>query len=1023
MRGGRCRPSWPLLLVASLLVCSCTTAGRLVAAQALEPPSPADAPSLPPPDNAPPTIPAESPPPVAPSPSNPNNVAPPPPFPSVSDVPPPPQDAASPPVAPPVPDVPPPPQDAASPPVAPPVPDVPPPPQDAASPPVAPPVPDVPPPPQDAASPPVPPPAPDYPGEPFPPPYAPPFIDPTPGAPAPYPDTPAPTSVPPNAGPPLAPAPSASVPPSPPSVDAPPPPPPPPPTANVTAPAPVARDVVPGTGAEAIRIHGDSISFSINLPVRGICNISSFESNPVVAIESSTATAEADGASSYTLQVTLPSGEDVVGIQVPVGACVTADGTQSIDVGPIVIIRDTQQPVPVISTTALLQLQDTSVGMVIKFNEPLTQDLVIENMNVTGSTISKKLSRVDNVTYALLVELPQGQAQVLYASVPEGVVTDLSGWPNVASNVITIKHEPNITAAAATAGEISSNGVIATAAGAAATSIAVGVAVPAATAAATAGATATATATSGVAASAAGGAAHGTTSTGANALLYLTFHVQTFAAMHDIAAPLPPRFRAFTQNLRWTNFQVGGGLWAIGADTGHFGNNDNTADNNTTTTRRRRSRRLLELTNSTTMLQPADQTLQDIMSTVQASLSPNGEAVDERLYQLFGKAQQQGWKQYAEVATAFVVFIAAVLVLHGAIYFIIKRVFEKNVPFILQFPRIEIFVLTISLLGVSHASSSLVTARTAGNVIVGLCTLIIFPLAFALFSTHWVYKNVLKRPIVRFVVEKKVSEPRGCGLCSKPQGKWETIRANVESSSTASSTSGQVKNSTDQWGLYFEDFRGPETRSSTPALSSGEKELLVTQPEQDHASRCAAMRVFYLVLTIWLRVVIGTVVGGYSRHKLVKNNVEVGLLAAVSVFQALFVVCLRPFVDHVMEVCELVSVLCELGAYVCIFLVAYADSLALDVDRLDRCLVVMAMSGIISQLLNQYWSLYKTGRGAAGLVWHKIKSYLAGQHASKPEVLAEKDDDIPTDNPRDVIHISLSCPSDGIATESASHNK
>ncbi|XP_057506243.1 uncharacterized protein LOC130789486 [Actinidia eriantha] len=141
----------------------------------------------------------------------------------------------------------------------------------------------------------------------------------------------------------------------------------------------------------------------------------------------------------------------IVTVELDAASVVGRSGIPVSPVAPVTFLYDSSEPGVGLSTSLSRVAKDSSIYVIIEFTKPVSS-FEASKVEVEGGSLTR-FKEISRALYSLTV---QAVSQDLSVLVPAGQVDDISGNPNLASNLLNVKHCILVTSLAAVVLSVSS---------------------------------------------------------------------------------------------------------------------------------------------------------------------------------------------------------------------------------------------------------------------------------------------------------------------------------------------------------------------------------------------------------------------------------------------------------------------------------------------------------------------------------------------------------------------------------------
>lgn len=169
-------------------------------------------------------------------------------------------------------------------------------------------------------------------------------------------------------------------------------------------------------------------------------------------------------------------------------------------------------------------------------------------------------------------------------------------------------------------------------------------------------------------------------------------------------------------------------------------------------------------------------------------------------------------------------------------------------------------------------------------------------------------------------------------------------------------------------GPVFEDLRGPpkymltQISGSNPLKQRDDRIIASDDETEDAEAPCiqklfGILRIYYTFLETVKRVCLGIIAGAFLDNETSKTPVVV--LLCITSFQLFFLVLKKPFIKKKVQLVEIISIACQVGVFASCLVLLAEDFPEASGQKLGIFMVVLFLIGFITQMCNEWYSLYK----------------------------------------------------------------
>ncbi|KAI3761371.1 hypothetical protein L1987_51785 [Smallanthus sonchifolius] len=601
------------------------------------------------------------------------------------------------------------------------------------------------------------------------------------------------------------------------------------------------------------------------------------------------------------------------------GSLLTRQGSPVSPVAPVTFLFDSQRPYARLSTTSHMPTQQERITVTIKFMKPVF-GFNSSHFSISGGHILR-FREISKIVYSIEIQLTEDW---VFLHVPENVTTDVAGNTNLASNTLRLFHY-SVPAASS---------VLSTSATAAFVLTAV-----------------VATLLTVSTASLQNYGAFATpspllTSSPARILFRIVCYIQIFALSGWLAVPLPIEYSEFVKGLRWSipcfrlPWESGyvKPMWPMNPHSYGFRIDDPEA---------------VEKVESVYGL--------PLTAMEYGSFFEGQNEAPEAEY-ITDSNDSHGWTDFNRSVFWLAVMSGGLIILHILFLLILKlrkKKEKENTYVSVIFPRFEIFLVILAVPCVSAASASLLKGGSASGITVGTLILgAVFFLILALFMFLSIgislgkllqYKEIHQEDQHMHWYQALVKVTLGPGK----RGQWTWINT-----------------SNSKWltilGPLFEDLRGPPKYmlsqiTGGPDYSTSRGSIIASDDENEDAEAPFVQRVFgilriyYIFLESVKRVMLGILVGTYSRNG--HSETPAKILLCVTSFQLFFMVLKKPFIKKKVQLVEIVSVSSQVAIFMICLVLLRKNLSTHDQTKIGITMLCLFLFAFVAQILNEWNSL------------------------------------------------------------------
>ncbi|KAL2642981.1 hypothetical protein R1flu_010568 [Riccia fluitans] len=702
----------------------------------------------------------------------------------------------------------------------------------------------------------------------------------------------------------------------------------------------------------------------------------------------------------------------IVTVTLPANSSFSRFNTPVVNTVNITFLYDSVRPKVTVSTTSLAKTKNQLIPVLIQFTKPV---FIFDSTNVTisGGNLTR-FSEVSKSTYALEVFVESDK--VVSVSVGENVTYDISSNPNLASNVLRVRHY-TVPAAAVALSSFTTAGLIATALASGALSISQ------ATLAAAGALTSRPTGYIGADAS--------------RNLLGMATHLQVFALSDWLAVSLPVEYRETTRGLRWLIPHVNP-PWQDQHNNTFLRNAlfERQVQPQTPMMRAitRARRRLLDEENlfcshgeleegqgldqleidckettcplsqlsthsgaqlhsavedggSVVHLAQGRRRLGTNMSLFGPALLPSEYSLyfesgmsNEELEGIFYRTKYTGWRDFSRNMFWLGVVGGGLVLLHILLLVFLRWRTKTSVRGALTIPRFELFFLVLAIPCICQASAFIIRGGTTLGIIIGVLLLAI-PAAYLLSVILFLIIAVFMGSLLEY---KEVISQGGGGSSSHDESwtwRWRSKFAEVVAGRDVVAKwvrkDGLSHSFVPRYGIFFEDRKGPpklivldnDNSGTFPkwvesgsngigrmrAVNSDDESEEVSVPW--YKKLLGGAQASYFIVDVARRITLGVIFGAFARSD--ESWIQVSIAVGITAFQTLYLIILRPFIKRGVQVVESISLLCETGLFVTAIVLLALGHPADDYLGVGLLLLGLLLFSFVSQLVNEWYALMK----------------------------------------------------------------
>ncbi|KMT10614.1 hypothetical protein BVRB_5g117340 [Beta vulgaris subsp. vulgaris] len=626
---------------------------------------------------------------------------------------------------------------------------------------------------------------------------------------------------------------------------------------------------------------------------------------------------------------------------------ITRQGSPVSPVAPAIFLYDSKRPAVRLSTTSKMRTKDSDITVSIKFLKSVF-GFNSSQISVSGG----HLESFEELTRYLYVAFIQAYDGIVSISIPENMTADVAGNPNLASNVLRVRHY--------------SLPMISTVLGIFVTALFVATCLMAGLL--------TISTASLQSAGAFPRSSSSLTSDPTKNLFRIACYIQVFAFSRWLSVTLPVEYYEFTQGIEWSVPYL-----CLPWESDH-------------------SHPMLFSSNSSISSHFFRNRLSSIAQTVQLEKGSSNKAgvvygtpLTAMEYQSFFVSQNiipeaefitnsespTRWMDFERSMFWLAVIGGSLIVVHLFLLLVLK--FRRNnlkVKFYgaLVFPRFELFLMMLAVPCFCYASAVVIKGKTTSGTVVGVLLLIFassLQLALFMFLSYgitlgWLlqYKEVHQVGRKFHWYQELIRVTLGPGK----RGQW-TWRKQANSMYLA------------MYGPLFEDLRGPP-KYMLSMITGGTHmpvdRIIASEDETEDAEApfiqkiFGILRIYYTLLESIRRFLLGLLAGLYSKNSSSKSPVTI--LLCITSFQLFFLVLKKPFIKKKVQLVEIISIACEVGMFAACLAILDRDFSTKAERGIGIFMLSLFLLGFLALMINEWYALYKQTRKLDTLK----KSFLVG---------------------------------------------
>lgn len=647
------------------------------------------------------------------------------------------------------------------------------------------------------------------------------------------------------------------------------------------------------------------------------------------------------------------SSVSVVNINLETSSIISRQGTPVAPTIPIAFLYDSERPTVKLSTISTAKTTERTVPILIQFMKPVFH-FNSSAISISGGLL-KSFREITRSAYVIEVNTNDS---VVSVKIPENGTVDVAGNPNLASNLVQVRHY--------TAPTISVFLYSFTTAAVLSTSLA-------------AGALTISTASLEAAGVLSSQSASLIVSDPSRNLLRMVCHLQVYALCKWLGVKLPIKFHESLKGLQWVIPHLDL-PWERSHVHSHLVDSSilvtppyNTMNQITGYAPTRHKSMILG--NCSKDLFSEGRQRRERKLGINASMF--GQPLLPMEYKLFFERQGikpvadfalkasnfDGWKEFKRNIFWLIVIGGGLMLVHILILLLLqlrKWIWRTDRPKsgALVIPRFEMFLLILALPCMCQAAAFLIKDGSIAAIIIGALLLGI-PTAILLSAMVFISVAIIMGVFLQYKeVDQEIQKDHWYQNIVKmligPNKRAEWIlRNNLRSSFII------------RFGLLFEDLRGPSKvmlpQIESVRAKSGRDRILTSNDGGEDAvvpmlqNLFGILRIYYTVLDLARRMALGIIAGAYCTSE--SSRKQILVVFSITTFQLLFLVVERPYISRRVQIVEIISVSCEAGFFaLCLFLLA-ADHAAFDHKNIGFFMICLLLLSFIAQLINEWHAL------------------------------------------------------------------
>lgn len=614
---------------------------------------------------------------------------------------------------------------------------------------------------------------------------------------------------------------------------------------------------------------------------------------------------------------------------------ITRQGGPVSPAAPATFLYDSKRATVKLSTTTEMRTRERSITVSIKFLKP------VFGFNSTHLSISGgHLESFEEISRNLYIAIIQAYEGLISVSVPENVTADVAGNPNLASNVIQVRHY--------SLPMISTVFCIFVTALFVATSLVAGLL--------------TVSTASLQAAGAYPRSSPSLTSNPTRNLFRIACYIQVFALSRWLAVTLPVEYYEFTRGIEWSV-----PYFSLPWESDHsqpviFSSNTSTSSHFF------RSR--INSSSVAHTIQPSEKGNFEKAGVVY------GAPLTAMEYQTYFESQNfipearyisdpersTGWKSFGRSMFWLAVIGGSLILLHTVLLLVLKfrKSYAKGKSYgALVLPRFEIFLMILAVPCICFASAAIIKGRTTSGSIIGVL-LLIFTSSLLLSLFLFLSFGITLAKLLQYKEVHRVGQ--------KFHWYQELIRVTLGPGKRGQWTWKSEPNSNylAKCGPLFEDLRGPP-KYMLSMISGGTRTpldpIIASDDETEDAEApliqkvFGILRIYYTLLESIRRFILGILAGLYLENS--SSKAPTTILLCITSFQLFFLVLKKPYIKKKVQLVEILSIACEVGMFATILSLSEMN-LSIQGERgVGIFLLSLFMLGFLALMANEWYALYK----------------------------------------------------------------
>ncbi|XP_056686161.1 uncharacterized protein [Spinacia oleracea] len=626
---------------------------------------------------------------------------------------------------------------------------------------------------------------------------------------------------------------------------------------------------------------------------------------------------------------------------------ISRQGSPVSPVAPAIFLYDSKRPAVRLSTTSKMKTKDSSITVSIKFLKPVF-GFNSSHVSVSGGHVES----FEEMTKSLYVAIIQAFEGILSVSVAENMTADVAGNPNLASNVLQVRHY--------SLPMISTIFCIIVTALFVATCLVAGLLTISTASLQSAGAFPRSSSS--------------LTSDPTKNLFRIACYIQVFAFSRWLAVTLPVEYYEFTRGIQWSvpylclpwdsDHSQPMGFSPNTSISSHFFRNELNSIAQTV-------QYVKGNLNKAGVVYGAPLTAMEYRSFFESqNIIPEAEYIT-------GSDSSSRWKDFERSMFWLAIIGGSLIILHIFLLLVLKL--RRNSSRVktygaLVLPRFEIFLIILAVPCICFASAVIIKGKTTAGTIIGVLLLIFtssFQLALFVFLSYgitlgWLlqYKEVHQVGRKFHWYQELIRVTLGPG--KRGQWTWKNPANSIYLT---------------KFGPLFEDLRGPPKYMLSMITGTNHMPVGTIIASEDETEDAEApfiqklfgiLRIYYTFLESIKRFLLGILAGLYFEKPFSKSPATI--LLCITSFQLFFLVLKKPYIKKKVQLVEIISIACEMGMFgACLALLDREFST--EAERgIGIFMLSLFLFGFVSLMINEWYALFKQIRKLDTLK----KSFLVG---------------------------------------------